>query len=231
MNKKMIFEELNIEVVQKNIKNINLRIYSPDGRVKVTVPKNLSLKNVKEFIMSKLDWIRKHQEKICNQKKNIPLMFVDGESHYINGEVYPLKIIEHNKPAKVKFDFQTLIIYIRPEMSLEKKQSILNEWYRKRLKSEIPDLIQKYEKIMNVKVLDFGIKKMKTKWGTCNIRAKRIWLNLELAKKESNLLEYIVVHEMVHLLEPSHNTHFYKLMNQFMSNWKLHDRSLNNKSL
>ncbi len=147
--------------------------------------------------------------------------------HFFNGNRYLLKVIEHDAPAKVELKPQTIELYVRPGTSKEKRQIIVNEWNRKQLKKSIPTIIRKYEKLMNIEIHDFGVKKMKTKWGTCNVDAKRIWLNLELAKKPGEYLEYVVVHEMVHLLEPTHNNRFITLMNQFMPKWKFFRDELN----
>jgi len=127
----------------------------------------------------------------------------------------------------VELSHQTITLFVHPDSHVEKRQAVLNEWYRQQLKSQLPEVIAKYERLMGVKVNEFGIKKMKTKWGTCNPIAKRIWLNLELAKKPPELLEYVVVHEMVHLLERSHNKRFVTLMTQFMPKWKFYKDELN----
>jgi hypothetical protein len=140
-------------------------------------------------------------------------------------------VIEHNASPKVVIKHETMEMYIRPNTGLKKRQEILDEWYRKRLKEIIPGIIAQYEKTMNVKVDEFGIKKMKTKWGTCNIKAKRIWLNLELAKKSQNYIEYIIVHEMVHLLERHHNERFTAYMEKFMSQWRGLKEELNRSML
>ena len=179
------------------------------------------------FVISKLTWIRKQQQKLQAQAREAARDYVERESHYFKGERYLLKIIEHKHPPKVVLDHSTMMLYIRRNTATEKRAAILNEWYRGQLKQQIPDLIQKYEKLMDVSVKEFGVKKMKTKWGTCNPVAQRIWLNLELAKKPIELLEYVVVHEMVHLLERSHNRRFVLLMDKFMPKWKFYKDELN----
>ena len=219
--------ELTIQVIQKDIKNVHLSVYPPDGKVKVSAPSSMPLDNLRVFVISKLTWIRKQQQKLQAQARETARDYVERESHYFKGERYLLKIIEHKHPPKVVLDHSTMMLYIRRNTATEKRAAILNEWYRGQLKQQIPDLIQKYEKLMDVSVKEFGVKKMKTKWGTCNPVAQRIWLNLELAKKPIELLEYVVVHEMVHLLERSHNRRFVLLMDKFMPKWKFYKDELN----
>ena len=211
---------INIEVTQKDIKNVHLSVYPPFGKVKIAAPLRMNLDTIRIYAISKLSWIRKQQTKINGQKREAPREYLTKESHYFLGKRYLLIVIEHNAAPVVKLKHNTIELYIRPETDIAKRKEILDEWYRANLKEMIPLLIAKWEKVMAVEVKDFGIKKMKTKWGTCNIDAQRIWLNLELAKKPSNCLEYIVIHEMTHLLERNHNTRFVALMNKFMPNWK-----------
>lgn len=224
-------DEINVEVIQKNIKHLHLRVYPPNGRVKVSAPKSMAVNKIRLFVNSKMDWIKKQQIKLRSQAREAPREYVDRESHYFNGKRYLLEVIEHNAPAKVRLNSQTIELLVRPRTPMEKRRSLLNEWHRQQLKSVVPQIIEKYEKLMNVRVCEFGIKQMKTKWGTCNPKAKRIWLNLELAKKPSQCLEYIVVHEMVHLLEPSHNARFISLMNKFMPMWRFYKEELNKLSI
>jgi len=218
---------LTIDVLQKDIKNVHLSVYPPEGKVKVSAPHSMSQDTLRVFVLSKLDWIRKQQRKLQAQSREAPREFLNRESHYFQGKRYLLNIIEHKQAARVELSHQTITLFVRPDCTMEKRQSVLNEWYRQQLKSQLPELIAKYEPLMGVKVNEFGIKKMKTKWGTCNPIAKRIWLNLELAKKPPELLEYVVVHEMVHLLERSHNKRFVALMTQFMPKWKFYKDELN----
>lgn len=139
-----------------------------------------------------------------------------------------LRITEHEAPPQVIIKTKNHIdLFVRPNTSIEQRQHILNEWYCKQLKNQIPVLIDKWEKIVGVTVLDWGIKQMKTKWGTCNIEQKRIWINLELAKKPTHCLEYIVLHEMIHLLERHHNDRFLAYLDKFMPQWKLYKEELN----
>ena len=225
--RKIQLGELTIEVIRKKIKNVHLSVYPPNGTIRVSAPDTLSLETIRVFLVSKLGWIRKQQEKLRTQERESAREYVDRESHFFNGNRYLLKVIEHDAPAKVELKPKTIELHVKPGTSKEKRQVIVNEWNRKQLKKSIPAIIRKYEKLMNVKIHDFGVKKMKTKWGTCNVGAKRIWLNLELAKKPGEYLEYVVVHEMAHLLEPTHNNRFITLMDQFMPKWKFYRDELN----
>jgi predicted metal-dependent hydrolase len=218
---------ITVEVTQKDIKNVHLSVYPPFGQVKIAAPERMDLDTIRIYAISKLSWIRKQQAKIKSQKREAPREYLTKESHYYFGKRYLLKVIEHNLSPVVKLKHNTIELYIRPDTSTEKRKEILEEWYRAQLKVKIPELISKWETVMDVQVNDYGIKKMKTKWGTCNIGAKRIWLNLELAKKPVSCLEYIIIHEMTHLLERNHNTRFVALMNSFLPNWKEVKEELN----
>lgn len=219
--------ELDIEIIQKKIKNVHLSVHPPNGRVKVSAPESMAVDTIRVFVISKLGWIKKQQKKLRAQERESPRECIDRESHYFNGKRYLLQVIEHDAPARVELKSKTIELYIRQGTSVEKRQIIINEWNRQQLKNSIPEIIRRYEKLMNVAIHDFGVKKMKTKWGTCNPEAKRIWINLELAKKPGEYLEYIVVHEMVHLIEPTHNARFVTLMDQFMPKWKFFRDELN----
>lgn len=221
------FGELNVDVTLKNIKNIHLSVYPPTGVVKVSAPENMSIDTIRVFLVSKIGWIKKQQNKFVEQEREAPRDYIDRESHYFSGRRYLMKVVEHNAPPRVDLSHKIITLFVRTGTSTEKRQIILNEWYRDQLKQQIPEIIQKYEKIMGVKVTEFGVKRMKTKWGTCNSNAGRIWLNLELAKKPPQCLEYIVVHEMVHLLERTHNDRFVAFMDMYMPQWRFHKDELN----
>ena len=218
---------ITIDVVQKNIKNIHLSVYPPAGRVRISAPNRMDLATIRVFAISKLSWIKKQQTRLKNQVREAQREFINRESHYFNGKRYLLKVTERDAAPKVVLKHNAIELYVRPETNAVKRKSIINEWYRRKLKETVPSLIEKWEKKMNVQVKEFGIKKMKTKWGTCNRQAKRIWLNLELAKKPAECLEYVVVHEMAHLLEKKHNDRFISLMSEFMPKWRFYKDELN----
>ena len=218
---------ITVDVVQKNIKNMHLSVYPPTGRVRISAPSRMDLDTIRVFVISKLSWIKKQQTRLRNQEREAQREFINRESHYFNGKRYLLKVTERDAAPKVILKHSAIELFVRPETDAVKRKSILDEWYRRKLKETLPLLIEKWEKKINVQVNEFGIKKMKTKWGTCNRKAKRLWLNLELAKKPAECLEYIVVHEMVHLLERNHNDRFIALMTDFMPKWRFYKDELN----
>lgn len=220
--------EFTIDIVRKSIKNMHLSVYPPTGRVRIAAPLNVDDEAVKLFAISKLAWIKKNQRKFEDQERQSPRAFVERESHYFEGRRYLLRVTEHDAPPKVIIKTKTHIdLFVRPNTSTEQRQIILNEWYRRHLKNQIPSIIQKWEKIIGVSVSSWGVKLMKTKWGTCNIEDKRIWINLELAKKPLRCLEYIVVHEMLHLVERYHNDKFSSLMDSLIPQWRQYKDELN----
>jgi len=220
-----------VDVVHKDIKNLHLSVYPPTGRVRIAVPLRMDLDNVRIFALSKLGWIKKQQNKFKGQEREAPRDYITRESHYYLGKRYLLKVIENKAPPKVVIKHGTIEMYLRPNTSIFKRQKVLDEWYRQRLKEIIPLIIAQYEKKMNVRVGEFRVKKMKTKWGTCNIEARRIWINLELAKKHQHYVEYIVVHEMTHLLERRHNERFISYLERFMPEWRSCKEELNRSAL
>lgn len=224
---KLKLGNMTVDVVQKEIKNIHLSVYPPTGRVRISAPVRMDIDTIRVFAISKLSWIKKQQTKLKNQERETPREYITRESHYYMGKRYLLKVIEHNAPPKVEIKHETIEMYIKPNIGLGKKQEILDEWYRSQLKSSLPALIEKWEKKMNVKVKEFGIKKMRTKWGTCTRESKRIWLNLELAKKPRECIEYIAVHEMTHLLERLHNERFIAYIDKFLPKWRFYKEELN----
>ncbi len=219
--------EISIDVEQKDIKNIHLSVYPPNGRVKISAPKRMDLDTIRVFAISKLKWIRKKQKVFENQDRESPREYLSKESHYFWGKRYLLKITENNEKPKVTLKHSQIELFIRPNTSTEKRQEIIGEWYRSKIKNVVPDIIDKWEKRIGVSSNKFGIKKMRTKWGTCNIESKRIWLNLELAKKPIGCLEYIVVHELIHLLERNHNDRFRRYLEKYMPKWKYYRDELN----
>jgi len=230
MNTKMhrvTVDGFSVEVVRKDIKHLHLRVYPPHGRVRVAAPLMLSDDAVRLAVIGKLSWIKKQQAKFDAQPRQSPREMVKGESHYFLGQRYRLRVLEHHGAARVRRGIAFLDIYARPETTAEQRERILQQWYRGQLKALIPPLLEKWQPAIGVQVADWGVKKMKTRWGTCNIVARRIWFNLELAKKPVQCLEYIAVHELVHLLERHHNDRFRALMDQFMPQWRLHRDGLN----
>lgn len=219
--------EIAVEVVKKDIKNLHLSVYPPAGRVRISAPLRMNLDTIRVFAISKLGWIKQQQKKLREQERETPREYLDRESHYVWGKRYLLKMIESDEAPRVELKHSKMLLRSRPGASEEKKQAIVEEWYREQLKQAVPSLIAQWEPLIGVKVERFFVQKMKTKWGSCNPNSLSIRLNTDLAKKPSKCLEYIVVHEMVHMLEPTHNNRFLNLMDQFIPNWRFCRAELN----
>lgn len=217
---------IEVEVSQKRIKNLYLRVSKQTGKVRASVPLFISNQGVRDFILSRIEWIRKQQTKIKSRIPEKNLSYKDGAIHYFNGEKKKLELKKSSGKEHVKLVDDRFIISVKDQKNEQKTEKLLTEWYRAFLKKEIPKLVDKWEPVMGVKVSEFGVRKMKTRWGTCNINKKRIWLNLELAKKSPGCLESVVVHEMVHLLERYHNKRFYGFMDHFFPTWRNFEEEL-----
>jgi predicted metal-dependent hydrolase len=216
-----------LDVVKKDIKNVHLSVYPPTGKVRISAPLRMNTDTIRVFAISKLGWIRQQQQKLRAQERETPREYLDRESHYVWGKRYLLKVVEKDAAPEVELKHSILILRVRSGSTEEKKQSVLDQWYREQVKAVVPSLIAKWELLMGVKVERFFVQRMKTKWGSCSSESKSIRLNSELAKKPPECLEYIVVHEMVHLLEHTHNRRFVALMDQFMPKWEFYRDNLN----
>lgn len=217
-----------VDVVRKDIKNLHLGVYPPHGRVRVAAPLVVSDEAVRLAVIDKLGWIKRQRTKFAEQPRQSHRQMVNGESHYFLGRRYRLRVHEQVGPAHVALrGIASLDLFTRPGTSPEQREAILSQWYRDQLKVLIPRLLEKWQPRVRVQVAAWGVKKMKTKWGSCNVDSRRVWLNLELAKKPLQCLEYIVVHELVHLLERHHNERFTALMDGLMPSWRAHRRELN----
>jgi len=223
--------DIYVKIIHKDIKNVHLSVHPPIGRVTISAPLRMDLETIRLFCISKLGWIRKQQLKLKSQKREAPRKYVTRESHFYLGHRYLLKVIEQNSKPKVILKHSTIELYVRKNASVEQKEEILQGWYREQLKKLISRDIAKLEKKINIKVSEIGVRKMKTKWGTCNHQAKRIWLNTELAKKSMESIEYVLVHEMIHLLERNHNNKFISYMDKFLPKWKDLREELNRSPL
>ena len=219
--------EVVLEVVKKDIKNIHLSVYPPSGKVRISAPLRMNTDTIRVFAISKLDWIKRQQRKLRAQERETPREYLDRESHYVWGKRYLLKMVEQDAAPLVELKHSKMLLRVRPGTDEENKQSVLEAWYREQLKTAVPPLIAKWQPQMGVKVGRFFVQRMKTNWGSCNPGSTNIRLNTELAKKPQECLEYIVVHEMVHLLEPTHSTHFIALMDRFMPKWRFYKDQLN----
>jgi predicted metal-dependent hydrolase len=217
-----------VEVVRKDIKNLHLAVYPPRGRVRVAVPLRLDDEAVRLAVVSRLGWIRRRRAEYVKQDRQSEREMVTGESHFLWGRRYRLNIIEHDAPTSVRLlNNSTLEMRARLGADREAREVALHRWHRQLLRERIPGLVAKWEPVVGVTVSDIRVRRMKTRWGSCNASAGRIWLNPELVKKPPSCLEYIFVHEMVHFLERHHNDLFKELMNRFMPQWRLHRDDLN----
>ncbi len=224
--------KLIVDVVRKDIKNLHLAVYPPFGRVRVAAPLRVNDEAVRLAVISRLSWINKQKNKLTNQARQSEREYLTGESHYFQGRRYRLNVIWQSGKAYVAIrNKSTIDLFVTKDSDKARREEVMLKWYRQQLKDQIPSLLAHWEKLIGVRVNDWRLKKMKTKWGTCNIEVNRIWLNLELAKKSSQCLEYIIVHEMTHLLERHHNDRFIKLMDEFMPQWRVYRDELNHSLL
>lgn len=236
MNTSRIYQlhisDLVIDVVKKDIKNMHLGVYPPAGRVRIAAPLRISEEAIRLFAVSKIAWIKRQKLKFNNQPRQPRREYVSGESHYFMGKRYLLKVINHSAPPKVELPNKSHIsLYIRQGSGREKREAIMTEWYRAQLKRQIPNLIEKWQKVLGIRIKDWGVKRMRTRWGTCSLKSRRIWVNLELAKKTQHCSEFIIAHELVHFLEKSHNDQFKLYMDKFMPRWHQYKEELNRSIL
>ena len=212
--------EIAIAVTRKNIKHVHLSVHPPNGRVTLVAPAGTRLEVVRAYAVSRLGWIRDQQARLRAQARETPRRFVTRESHYVWGKRYLLSVIEHEQKPSVTMDHRRITLTVRPGSDLSKRASVMHEWHKALLHETVPGLIRKCELKLGVKVSGYFLQRMKTKWGGCNPRARNIRLNTELVKKPKDLLEYVVVHEMLHLIEPTHSERFLTLMSEHYPAWR-----------
>jgi len=222
---------ISVDVVFKDIKNVHLSVYPPTGRVRISAPEQMKIDAIRIFAISKLDWIKRQQVKLQAQERETPREYLDRESHYLWGKRYLLQLVETDTTPGVHLDHNRILLRVYPLTTEEKKQAIVAQFYRDQIKAMVPSLVTKWESVMGVKVDRFYVQQMKTKWGSCNPRARTIRLNTELAKKPKHCLEYILVHELVHLFEPHHGERFVNFMDRFMPQWRHYKDELNRHPL
>lgn len=223
---------LAVQIIRKDIKNLHLGVYPPNGRVRVAAPLRVSDSAVRLAVIDKLGWIKKHRAKFAAQPRQAKREMVSGESHYYLGRRYRLRVIEENGPQGVIVRGRTILeLHVHDGSSEMDRERILQRWYRERLREIVRPLTSKWEAILGVSAASVGIKRMKTKWGACNAGADRIWLNLELVKKPEQCLEYLIVHELAHLIESRHNDKFVSLMDRYLPQWRVQRQVLNETPL
>ena len=223
--------DIAVDVVLKDIKNVHLSVHPPSGRVRIAAPEHMNLDTIRVFAVSKLAWIQKQQKKLREQERETCREYLDRESHYVWGKRYLLRIVEVDGAPAVELKAGSMILRVRPGASADARGAIVSKWYREQLKTAIPDLLAKWEPILGVNAERVFVQKMKTKWGTCNPDRRSIRLNTDLAKKPPPYLEYILVHELTHLLEKTHNGRFTLLMDRFMPQWRQYRELLNTSPL
>jgi predicted metal-dependent hydrolase len=219
--------DIKVDVVFKDIKNVHLSVHPPNGRVRIAAPMRMSPDTVRVFAISKLSWIRQQQEKILAQERETPREYLDRESHYLWGKRYLLDVAMEDARPKVMLSHEKMFLRVRPGTDESRKQEIVEEWYRAQLRQAVMPMLAKWEPLIGVKVERLFVQRMKTKWGSCSPKSRNIRLNTDLAKKPPECLEYILVHEMVHLLEPTHNARFISLMDSFVPRWQFYREALN----
>ncbi len=226
-NKVLRVKDIDVIVYKKNIKNYHLNVLPPDGKVRVSVPQNVSDEAVRLLVIKKYQWIKKHRESFKNQERQTLRKYVSGESHYFKGKRYILRLESANRPKVEIKNKKYIYFYVPKDYTREQREKYYEKWLRRELKKELNLLVPKWENIIGMKATEVKIKKMKTKWGSCNPLAKRIWINLELIKKPQKHLEYVILHELVHFLESKHNKRFKEIMTRYMPNWEIFRRQLN----
>lgn len=223
---------IRVQIIRKPIKNLHLGVYPPDGRVRVAAPLAVTDAAVRLAVIGKLAWIKRQRARFQGQARESAREFISGESHYFRGRRYRLCVVEHDRAGQVVLrNATTLELRVRPGTDRAGRQRVLHGWYRGHLRTVIPPLLARWEATLGVKAAGWGIKLMKTRWGACNVEARRIWLNLELAKKPVRCLEYILVHELVHLIERHHNDRFLAVMDQHLPQWRSYRQLLNSAPL
>ena len=223
--------DIAIEIVRKDIKNVHLSVLPPDGAVRISAPRRMSGDAIRAFAISKLAWIRQNQKRLTSQEREPPRELIERESHYVWGQRYLLKIVEHDGPPVVELKHRKLMLRCRPGCSADKRREVLAAWYRAQLRAALPPIIEKWERALDVTVTRVFIQQMKTKWGSANPGRRTIRLNSELAKKSPDCLDYIVLHEMAHFVSARHDARFLNVLDQHMPNWQCIRGDLNTTAL
>lgn len=225
---KLVMSDLEVQTVRKNIKNIHIGVYPPNGRVRIAAPLRTTDDTIRLIVLSKIPWIRKQQDKFARQQRETPREYVSGESHYFLGQRYILNVIQGPyRPKILIVGKKRMNMFVCPDASQAERSRIMEKFYRRELRKMLESEIKKWEEKLGVYAKEVNIKRMKTKWGSANTNERRIWFNLELAKKSQNCLSYVVLHELTHLIERHHNEHFKEIITSMMPNWKLYRAELN----
>jgi predicted metal-dependent hydrolase len=219
--------ELSIRVTKKDIKHVHLSVHPPGGRVTLVAPKATHLEVARAYAISKLGWIRNQQGKLAKQARETPRQFIERESHYLWGRRHLMTIKYCEAKPTVSLDHKRITLTVRPGSDANKRAEVIHEWHKSLLHAVVPSLIKKWEPKLKVKVTGYFLQRMKTKWGSCNHKARHIRLNTELVKKPKDLLEYVIVHEMAHLLVPTHSEQFKETLGKHYPTWREARNELN----
>lgn len=212
--------DMTIQLTQKDVKNVHLSVHPPDGRVTLVTPKTTRPDVARAYAISKLGWIRDQQRKLSDQARESPRKFIERESHYIWGRRYLMSVVYHDAKPSVRLDHKRITLTVRTGSDKAKRGEVVHQWHKSLLHEAIPPIIEKWEPRLGVSVNGYFLQRMKTKWGSCNHRAGNIRLNTELVKKPKDLLEYVIVHEMAHLQEPTHNERFVAILDKHYPTWR-----------
>jgi hypothetical protein len=229
MTRQLKLGDITVEVTRKPIKNIHLSVHLATGRVRISAPAWMSLENIRLFAASKLGWIKKQQGRLRRQDRDSPGEYLERQNHCVWGKHYPLTVAESNRAPAIELKNDRIWLRVRPGTDERRRQALMECWYRRQVKEALPPLIEKWQSLMGVSVNRFFVQRMKTRWGSCNPVAGNIRLNTELAQKPPEFLEYVVVHEMLHLLEPTHNYRFKALLDSFLPGWRSLKDQLNRR--
>ena len=220
MTQTILVGDIPIAVTRKRIKHVHLRVRPPDGQVTMSAPHSARRRDVEAFAATHLEWIRRQRDRIRSQAREEAPRFLGGESHYLWGRRHMLEVVERHGRQGVTLDNRRIALFIKPGGDTARRAHVIQAWHKSILHDALPALIQKWEQRLNVRVKGYNLRRMRTRWGTCNHRAKQIRLNTELVTKPSHLLEYVLVHEMVHLIVPNHGPRFVALMNEHYPAWR-----------
>jgi len=231
MTEMITLGELAIEVQRKDIKHVHLSVHPPDGRVTLSAPTATRLEAARAYAISKLGWIREQQQRLAKQARETPRQFIERESHYLWGRRYLLTVVHRAAKPSVSLDHKRITLTVRPGSDAAKRAEAMHAWHKMLLHHAVPPLIEKWEQKLQVAVRGYFLQRMKTKWGSCNRQAGHIRLNTELVKKPKDLLEYVIVHEMAHLIEPTHSVRFLAILDEHYPTWREARAELNELEL
>lgn len=222
----MLINGFNVDIQRKKVKNINLRVY-PNLQIKVSVPEKMEIATIKRMVISKEEWIKERLKKYEEQIRLTKRRYISGEDHYLNGKRYILKVVDSNAPSVKIENTKSLVMYVRKSSSVENKEKLMNSFYKEQLSIKINKYLPELENLIEVKSEGYSIRKMKNKWGSCNNEKKLLIFNVDLAKKKDSEIKYVIIHELLHLIEKKHNDHFRELMDYYCPKWEEYNISIN----